>query len=397
MILHLRPRKKREAESRVFIRGRVPEACTERGCGEGLAQLPGRIPGYVGRALRALVPGMQQLASSAFLAGLVVGSPASAQDGAREAIVTNQPGDSLSIVDLETMKTVAEVKLPGKPAGIALSPGKKIAYVTAPDGKALYAVDLDARAVTQRLQVGSGPLGIAAHPTKPEIYVADWYAHKIAVLAWRTVPVMDGEVHLGGQADDATLSARPAEVLLEVAQIPVGQSPSGLAVTPDGKWLLSADRDSNQVSLIDIESRKVAVTVPVGERPFGVTVDAQGKRAYTANVGSDDVSIVDIEGRKTTGTVKSGRRPYAVALSNGKGFVTDQYAGTITVFDTATLKAVKTIEACDHPEGIEAQGGAVYVACWGDNLLLKIDAVSLQISGRAEVGDGPRAFGLFLR
>lgn len=314
-----------------------------------------------------------------------------------EAITTNQPADSLSVVDTETLKVLAEIKLSGKPAGIALSPGNKIAYVTAPDGKTLFAVDLDTRKVTQRIQVGSGPLGVAAHPTKPEVYVADWYAHKIAVMAWRTVPVIEGDAHLGGAADDAAVTSRYGEVLLEATQIPVGESPSGLAVSPDGKWLLSADRDSNQVSFIDIDSRKVAATVPVGERPFGITIDAGGKRAYTANVGSDDVSVVDIAARKTVGTVKTGRRPYAVALSNGKGFVTDQYSGTITVFDEATLETLKTIEACDHPEGIEAKDGAVYVACWGDNLLLKIDAVALQITGKAEVGDGPRAFGKFLR
>ena len=309
---------------------------------------------------------------------------------AGEAIVTNQPGDSLSVVDTATMNVLATIALSGKPAGIALSPGNRIAYVTAPDGKTLFAVDLDNRVVTQRLQVGSGPLGIAAHPVKSEIYVADWYAHKIAVLAWRTVPVIEGDVHMGGSGDDAVISARNAEVLLEVAQIPVGQSPSGLAVTPDGKWLLSADRDSNQVSVIDIESRKVIAAVPVGERPFGITVSPDGTSAYTANV-------VDVAGRAVRGTVKVGRRPYAVALSGGKGFVTDQYAGTITVFDIETLKAVKTIEACDHPEGIEARDGAVYVACWGDNLLLKIDAGTLAVTSKVEVGDGPRAFGKFLR
>ena len=48
-----------------------------------------------------------------------------------EAIVTNQPADSVSIVDLDTMKSVAEIKIGGKPAGIALSPDKATAYVTA--------------------------------------------------------------------------------------------------------------------------------------------------------------------------------------------------------------------------------------------------------------------------
>ena len=137
----------------------------------------------------------------------------------------------------------------------------------------------------------------------------------------------------------------------------------------------------------------------VGERPFGITIDAEGKRAYTANVGSDDVSVIDSCERKVVGTVKVGRRPYAVGLAAAKGFVTDQYAGTITVFDTATLQPLKAIEACDHPEGIEAAGpeGPVYAVCWGDNLLLKIDAATLAVTGKAEVGDGPRAFGKFLR
>ena len=69
------------------------------------------------------------------------------------------------------------------------------------------------------------------------------------------------------------------------------------------------------------------------------------------------------------------------------------------MFDTATLRPIKTIEACDHPEGIEADaaGTSVYVACWGENLLLKIAAASLEITGKADVGDGPRAFGKFLR
>ena len=73
--------------------------------------------------------------------------------------------------------------------------------------------------------------------------------------------------------------------------------------------------------------------------------------------------------------------------------------GTVDVFDAATLAPVAKIEACDHPEGIETDsaGTSVYAACWGDNIILKIDAETLQITGKAEVGDGPRAFGKFLR
>ncbi len=308
------------------------------------------------------------------LAGLgLVSLTARAPCFAGQALVTNQPGDSLSIVDLTTMTAGPEIKIGGKPAGIALSPDKKTAYITAPDSGELVEFDAVGKTVKRRLKLGGGPVGIAAHPAKPEIYVADWYAHKIRIVDANTFAV--------------------------VADVPVGQSPSGLAVTPDGALLLSTDRDSNQISIIDLASRAVVGVVPVGERPFGITIDAVGARAYTANVASDDITVIDIAGRAAVGRVATGRRPYAVALAAGLGFSTDQYSGTVTVFDLASLTALKTIEACDHPEGIEANtaGTEIYVACWGDNVILRIDALQLVTTGKASVGDGPRAFGKFLR
>lgn len=292
---------------------------------------------------------------------------------AGEALITNQPADSVTVLDTETMKPLGDVKLSGKPAGIALSADKTRAYVTAPEGRVLFEIDTAARRLVRKLDIGGGPLGIAAHPSKPEVYVADWYAHKIAVV--------------------------DASSLTVAATIPVGQSPSGLAVTPDGKLLISADRDSDQISIIDIASRAVVATVATGKRPFGVTIDATGTLAYTANVASDDVTVIDVAAHKAVRTIAVGKRPYAVALTGGRGFVTDQYGGSVSVFDVQSGKVEKAIDACDHPEGIEADaaGAFVYVACWGDNIVLKIDAKTLQILGKASVGNGPRAFGKFLR
>jgi hypothetical protein len=40
----------------------------------------------------------------------------------------------------------------------------------------------------------------------------------------------------------------------------------------------------------------------------------------------------------------AGLPPYAVALAKGRGFVTDQYDGTVSVFDLTSLAAVKRID-----------------------------------------------------
>jgi YVTN family beta-propeller protein len=309
---------------------------------------------------------------STIVLGLALAAPAPAVSS--EALTTNQLADSVSIVDLAEMKTIATIETGGgKPAGIALDGEGRFAYVTAPDKKEVLEIDATELMITRRLAIGEGPLGIAAHPANAEIYVADWYAHKILVVE--------------------------TEGFTKVAEVAVGQSPSGLAVTPDGKLLLSADRDSNQVSILDIATRMVVATIATGERPFGITIDAEGRLAYTANVASDDVTVIDIAARKVSATIKVGHRPYAIALSAGHGFATDQGSGTITAFETASHKPVKTIEACDHPEGIEADSatGTIYIACWGDNVLLRLDPLTFAITGKAAVGDGPRAFGKFLR
>src|SRR5690606_36406405 len=108
--------------------------------------------------------------------------------------------------------------------------------------------------------------------------------------------------------------------------------------------------------------------------------------------------VIDIAEGGVVGTIKVGRRPYAVALAGGRAFVSDQYAATVTVFDTETLAVVKTIDVGEYPEGIEADpsGQAVYVACWDANTLERIDTATLEVTDRIAVGDGPRAFGRFL-
>ena len=227
------------------------------------------------------------------------------------------------------------------------------------------------------------------------------------IAQYPTRLTIDGEVIDPAYCAQANVSAPspindytvidPATLQL-TAEVATGKSPSGIAITRDGKLILTADRDSNQVSIIDAATLQVTAAVPVGDRPFGITVDAAGTRAYTANVRSDDVSVVDIPSARTIATYKVGRRPYAVALASGKAFVTDQYAGTVTVVDLSSGKTIKSIPVGEHPEGIEADasGRHLYVACWMENTLERIDSTTLKVTGKVEVGDGPRAFGAFL-
>ncbi len=114
---------------------------------------------------------------------------------------------------------------------------------------------------------------------------------------------------------------------------------------------------------------------------------------------SNDVTIIDLEAKAAIATVKVGSRPYGVTVVGERLFVTNQGARTVSVVDLATREAIKVIRVCEYPEGIAASpsGDHVYVACWADNILARIDTRSLDVTARTQVGNGPRSFGLFLR
>ena len=142
-----------------------------------------------------------------------------------------------------------------------------------------------------------------------------------------------------------------------------------------------------------------------GTYPVTLACDGAGgsgpvRAGGTATIGGGRGSYeIRLGAGRETGRIPTGQRPYVIALAAGKGFVTDQYSNTVTVFDPASLKRLAAIDVGDHPEGIAAtrDGKTIVVANWGDNALSLIDPVSLAVTGTVETGDGPRAFGDFLR
>jgi YVTN family beta-propeller protein len=55
----------------------------------------------------------------------------------------------------------------------------------------------------------------------------------------------------------------------------VGQRVWQMAFTPDGKYLLTTNGLSNDISVIDVAALKVIKSIQVGRLPWGVAVAAQ--------------------------------------------------------------------------------------------------------------------------
>lgn len=287
------------------------------------------------------------------------------------AYVTNQSSSDLSVIDLDRRIEVERIAVPGQPAGVAVSQGLKSVFTVSPEGKTVRRYGLMPEAPKAERHLDGGPMGIAIDDRRQRVFVSDWYNARVWVLASDTLAL------------ETTLTT--------------GSAPAGLVLSPDGKWLATAERDSNQVSIFDADTLELHHRITVGERPFGITFSPDG-RLFTADVGSNTVTAVDPEDGRVLGEVGTRERPYGVAFAGNHGFVTNQYDDSVSVFDAATYAPVTVISVGEYPEGIDttADGKFVVVANWASNTISLIDTKKLEVTGEIATGDGPRAFGQFL-
>ena len=196
-----------------------------------------------------------------------------------------------------------------------------------------------------------------------------------------------------------------------VATVPVGYSPDGMAVSPDGSRVYvvntcgasSSCTGNGTVSVIDTATNAVIATVPVGYSPFGVAVSPDSSRVYVANLcgtsgncsGDGTVSVIDTATDTVVATVPAGASPYGVAVSpDGKRvYVTNSNGAAInpgvTVIDTVNDTVVATMTFPYYPGGVAVSpsGNRVYVAIESYNpVVLVIGTATNTVIGSINLG-----------
>src|SRR5262249_9937833 len=79
-----------------------------------------------------------------------------------------------------------------------------------------------------------------------------------------------------------------------VATVGVGNSPLGVAITPDGARAYVTNYGSHTVSVIDIATNTVVATIGVGLNCSGGAITSDGTHAYVAHSGGfSDMLVID--------------------------------------------------------------------------------------------------------
>ena len=104
----------------------------------------------------------------------------------------------------------------------------------------------------------------------------------------------------------------------------------GTAVSRDGKELYVSTGRGNAIAIIDTQKadaqrspllsargegagEELIASIPVGNRVWGIALDPSGTKLYTANGASNDVSVVDVKSRKELRRIKVGDGPWGIA------------------------------------------------------------------------------------
>ena len=93
----------------------------------------------------------------------------------------------------------------------------------------------------------------------------------------------------------------------------------GAVLSVDGQHLFVTTGRTKSVVIVDPKTRQqTGIIESVGARPWGIAVSPDGRRLYTANGPSGDVSFIDIAARKVERRVSIGGSPWGVVVGTQK-------------------------------------------------------------------------------
>lgn len=165
------------------------------------------------------------------------------------------------------------------------------------------------------------------------------------------------------------------------------KSPRGIGVTEDGKYLITANKDDGNISVIDRVGGNLIKHIAVGKNPEFVRVhkgfvfvstepSSKGgpppKPGEAAKEDDDDdekiparIAVVDLKKGKKIREIVGGPETEGIEFSKDgkKLIITNEADNTITVHNLATgklLKSISTKEYGDRPRGIKVSPDGTY-------------------------------------
>jgi YVTN family beta-propeller protein len=243
----------------------------------------------------------------------------------------NQPGNTLTVVDLEAMEVVGTVSLAPhtRPHGVTVASDGTL-WVTTEGSAHVLQVDAHAGEVLQAIETGQAVTHMVELAEAAGRVVTANIGSGTATIVDPATGSVVAHVETGAGAEGldihpdglrAFVTNRSAGTLVEVdlttgeitRSMEVGNFPIRVKVRPGGDELLISNSRGNEVVAVDPESWEIVRRLPVGSAPIGILITPDNTVAYVANTADDKLTVIDLVNWQVAGEVATQDEPDGMA------------------------------------------------------------------------------------
>lgn len=189
-----------------------------------------------------------------------------------------------------------------------------------------------------------------------------------------------------------SISIIDAPALVETARIRVGESPTAVVISPSGLKAFILNTRSSNLSVIDLAQKTLAVTIGLEGEPTRAAVNRDGSRLFVVSHNSPNLSIIDLTSLTVTHKVFIGAGAGSITVDTQTGLIYAGLAGPaeIVVIDPFALTPIDSFFLEGQPGFmvIESQERNLFVILPEQRQLLKIDLISKRTSAGIAVDPG---------
>jgi DNA-binding beta-propeller fold protein YncE len=179
----------------------------------------------------------------------------------------------------------------------------------------------------------------------------------------------DGHFALTANRDSDSASLVDLSAGKVAAEVRCGRRPADVALSADGRRGVVTNQFGSSVTLLAVHDRQLEALaeIPVGPEPRGVALSRDGRIAYVALSAGDALAVVDLERRRVQNRVPVGREPWSVALSPDQRWlvVGNTRSQDVSLIDTHSNQVARTVRlAGDNLRGVTVSpdGHWAYIA-----------------------------------
>jgi YVTN family beta-propeller protein len=215
-------------------------------------------------------------------------------------------------VSVATLQVSQRIRLPAAPTDFDLCRECDLAVVSFASESAVALLELSRTTVSGLIGAGAAPGLVRFRFDGEQVIAANRGGRALTIVDVRTrrkvvrLPLAiepanfcfkadGGQLFITGPGMDAVAVVYPYST--EVAEtLLAGRTPGGMAVTapPSAEYLFASNRDSGDVTVMDIDSRKVLAVIHVGQDPSQIVITPDNQYALVLNEGSGNLAVIRV-------------------------------------------------------------------------------------------------------